>query len=93
MICLGNVFPSLVSEKRQDAAVIAGDIRSATIQSMKSDSNIAQTELKSDKLEEMFPEPAKLLGFAEEGRATYEERGEVGRVEDSVERQEARALF
>jgi hypothetical protein len=57
---LGNVFPSLVSEKRQDAAVIAGDIRSATIQSMKSDSNIAQTEV--SKLEEMFPEPAKFLG-------------------------------
>jgi hypothetical protein len=56
---LGNVFPFLVSGKRQDAAVIAGDVRSAMIQSMKSDSNVAQVEI--DKLEKMFPEPSKLL--------------------------------
>jgi hypothetical protein len=42
---LGNVFPFLVSGKRQDAAVIAGDVRSAMIQSMKSDSNVAQVEI------------------------------------------------
>jgi hypothetical protein len=56
---LGNVFPFLVSGKRQDAAVIAGDVRSAMIQSMKSDSNVAQVEI--DKLEKMFPEPSQLL--------------------------------
>jgi hypothetical protein len=63
---LGNVFPFLVSEKRQDAAVIAGDIRSATIQSMKSDSNIAQPEV--SKLEEMFPAPSQLLDSPERAR-------------------------
>ena len=56
---LGNVFPFLVSGKRQDAAVIAGDVRSAMIQSMKSDSNVAQVEI--DKLEKMFPETSQLL--------------------------------
>jgi hypothetical protein len=60
---LGNVFPFLVSGKRQDAAVIAGDVRSAMIQSMKSDSNVAQVEI--DKLEKMFPEPSKLLDSPE----------------------------
>jgi hypothetical protein len=61
---LGNVFPFLVSGKRQDAAVIAGDVRSAMIQSMKSDSNVAQVEI--DKLEKMFPETSQLLDSPEE---------------------------
>jgi hypothetical protein len=63
---LGNVFPFLVSGKRQDAAVIAGDVRSAMIQSMKSDSNVAQVEI--DKLEKMFPETSQLLDSPERAR-------------------------